>query len=240
MTNLTENSGGILPSAQKIPRRNRFKNLLLGFFIFEHLAIFLLLFAPIIFYVRTYAYSSFDKLEQKASNFKPIPKEQAIQNLVKPILPELEALGRNPGENRPISVTVDENDLNSLITDFKLEHLKKIYLALEKDNQVNFWVLIEEVPQPLTLNLQFGYHPEEKITLDVKHFQLGPIPLPTSWLDSLEISTAQTINKSLKEFEGQYGFNLKNLSTTEGKIIFTFEPKGAKISNPMDDKPLKE
>jgi len=219
-----QNSDSVLVprSDQKPEKFKRLKKFLLTFFIIEHIVILLILLIPTIFLIRAYAFSDFGKLNENAKNFTPQNKEivtakyaQKYQDYLKDFLdPEV--------ENPSFEVGIEQNDINTYLSDINVDQIEKIYLEIHDENTVYIWVKPTQIPYPLMFKVNFLYdYPEEKFEVEILDWQVGPLSFPASILGFVEENLNKDSFASISSITNPYYSHIDKLETSEGNVNVT-------------------
>jgi hypothetical protein len=198
-------------------KQSKFKNFLFWFFVIEHIVIILLVISLSFFYVKTYAFSEFGELDKKARSYAIQPTNDVSDAVFRRFATKLP---KSFESNSPLEISADvtEQEVSSFLSGINLDHVSKAYVRFKDQNQIFIWILPAEVNQAFMLHYNFEYK-NNKIDLTTRNAQLGPVPVPISWVGFLEESLENTTNNYISNAQDQYELKINNIKTEDERFI---------------------
>jgi hypothetical protein len=197
-------------------RQSRIKNFLFWFFVLEHIVIILIILSLAFFYVKTYAFSEFGELDEKARVFATQPAESVSASVFQRFSNQLP----KTVSEAPLDIRADatEQEVSSFLSNLNLDHVAKMYISFKDGNKILVWILPQEVPQAFMMNLSFEYR-NKTINLTTQNVHFGAIPLPVAWVGFIEESLENTVNNYIQSAESEYEISINDVRTEDSNII---------------------
>lgn len=212
----------------KKSKKERFKNFLLAFFLVEHLAILLILLIPVFFLVRAYAYSDFGQLNEKATNFVPKNKDEVMNHYSEKYKVYVTDFLENKEEKPQYEFEFAEEDVNTMLSDIKLDQIDRFYITFEDGNVVYLWVKPTEIPYPIMFKSTYEYSYQDKhFQFKILDWQVGPLSFPAKILGFVEDTINKDLWKDISNIFDTYSTHLVDAQTSKGLV---------KIRIQIDDK----
>lgn len=224
---MPNSSRSVLDPPQKVfvpvpAKQSKLKNFFFYFFVIEHLVIIMLIVALSFFYVRTYAFSEFSVLDEKARSYQPKPINDTIQEIYTPFLAQL-ATGPQNVKVMNVTMEITEEQLSSTFSSVKLPHVSKIYTMILPNNELYIWIMPEEVPQPLMIRMSYIVTPEGKFDFTTHNSQFGPVPFPAGWFSIPENVSEDVLNEQIQKYLKEYDTKITGFSSEQGKVKVNLE-----------------
>lgn len=193
----------------------RWIKFLLGFFIFEHLIIFLLIFSFLFFYIRAHKYSDFAILRQKAIFFQAESTNTVISQIGKDLLEVLPKSQDERGWKR-FDLKISETQINSLLQGTNFLYVDKIYVLLEGDNTFLLWFTLDKFPSPFMLRASYTFDPMSGVKINTTNFQIDILPIPISWISPLDYALSNMFSNLVLSIPSDYQFKIDNVVSRDG------------------------
>lgn len=189
----------------------------LGFFILEHLIIFLLIFSFLFFYIRAYNYSDFAVLRQKAVSFQAESTDTVLSQIEKDLL---EALPKSQDEKgwKKFSLKITETQTNSLLQGTNFLYVDKIYVLLEENNTFLLWFTLDKFPFPFMLKASYIFDPVFGVKINATNFQIDILPIPISWISPLDYTLSNMFSNLVLSIPSDYQFKIDNVVSRDGIV----------------------
>lgn len=197
--------------------KSRWIKFFLGFFIFEHLIIFLLIFSFLFFYIRAYKYSDFAILRQKAISFQAESIDTVLSQIEKDLL---EVLPKSQDERgwKKFNLKITETQTNSLLLGTNFLYIDKIYILFERDNTFLLWFTLDKFSFPFMLRASYRFDPLSGVKINTTNFQIGILPIPISWISPLDYTLSNMFSNLVLSIPSDYQFKIDNVVSQDGVV----------------------
>ncbi len=210
--------------SESTKKSSRLKNILLTFFLVEHVLILVLLLIPIIFFVRSYASSDFTDLNYKAINFIPSAKDDVIGKYTERYKDYIVEFIKPENTNPVIDIVIEEADLNSFITDLKLDHIKKIYIEPDDQSNLNIWIKPDIIPYPVIVKTNILYNYESKeFKVKFISWAVGPLTFSPDIIRFIEDSINESAWNNIDSTAKSNSLHIIKIETAKGFLHIVFQ-----------------
>lgn len=192
----------------------------LGFFILEHIIILFTISTFLFMYIRTYKYSDFAVLNQKAITFTPKSTDMVFDEIEKDLLDVLPKSQDDQGWKK-FSFKINESQINSFLQNLDLIYIDKIYVMLSGENTVLLWVSLDNFPQPLMLKADYTFDQVFGFEITTTNIQIGAIPLPIQWVTPLSYSLSNTLNNLVFSSPSDYQYEIVGVASKSEVLDIT-------------------
>jgi hypothetical protein len=194
------------------------KDYLLGFFVVEHISILLFVCAAVFMYVNVYSFSEFATLTQTAQSFVP-DSSDTVYDVLKLKLAKTLPTSIDETAGKRFQLELSEQEINSLMSSFSLSYVTSTYVMFQENNNIYISLLLDDVPQPFLIHATYVFLPDNGLDITFHNFQLGPVPLPASWLVIVENSLEQSTKNLLVAAPENNKFAIKGMENTQNGVL---------------------
>lgn len=207
----------------------KFRDVLLYFFVAEHLIIAFVIIFGFLALRSAYANSDTSVVMSRAQNFIPEPKGQIFSKLASSIAPQA-ALQYISNKPQDYTIRLSENEINSMLfsEQININHVDKLYIALEGENTVHLWVKLKEISTPLVVSVYYQYA-NDVFEITPIELSLGPVPLPVSWIETFKETIEDSVNQAINKFENEYDFSLTEVHSGSETLSVTAHVNSLKL-----------